>query len=190
MGGLGARGRGLELRPEWAEGLPGGVSVVTGRQMLGGSGGCLAAASAEVPFGWLLHLQWRRSEVISCEWGWEGGMETSSTEEPVKMLPRQVKEETQKRMWRLARPCLPAGLKAKAWWLGLGDVVCLCGVPAPRLGRGGPNQSKVREVREGFLEEVNRMNCKAGKGGVLSRKLSVCKGPGVTLQLLHPPAQG
>lgn len=51
MGGLGARGRGLELRPEWAEGLPGGVSVVTGRQMLGGSGGCLAAASAEVPFG-------------------------------------------------------------------------------------------------------------------------------------------
>lgn len=69
MGGLGERGDRLELRLEWAEGLPGRVSVVTGRQMLGGSGGCLAAASAEVPLGWLLHLQWRRSEVISCEWG-------------------------------------------------------------------------------------------------------------------------
>ena len=190
MGGLGARGDGLELRLEWAEGLPGGVSVVTGRQMLGGSGGCLAAASAEVPFGWLLHLQWRRSEVISCEWGWEGGVGTSSTEEPVKMLPRQVKEETQQRMWRLAQPPLPAGLKAKAWWLGPRDILSLCGVPAPRLGRGSPNQSKVREVREGFLEEVNRMYQKAGKGGVLSRKCSVCKGLGVTLQLLHLPAQG
>lgn len=117
-------------------------------------------------------------------------MGTSSTEEPVKMLPRQVKEETQQRMWQLARRRLPAGLKAKAWWLGPGDVMCLCGVPAPRLGRGGPNQSKVREVREGFLEEVKRMNQRAGKGGVLIRKRSVCKGPGVTLQLLHPPAQG
>lgn len=63
-----------------------------------------------------------------------------------------------------------------------GAVVRLC----------GPNQSQseVREVREGFLEEVNRMNRRAEKGGVLSRKGSVCKGPGVTLQLLRPPAQG
>ena len=87
-------------------------------------------------------------------------------------------------------PPPPAGLKAKAWWLGPRDILSLCGVPAPRLGSGGPNQSKVREVREGFLEEVNRMYQKAGKGGVLSRKCSVCKGLGVTLQLLHLPAQG
>ena len=86
-------------------------------------------------------------------------------------------------------PRLPTGLKAKAWRLGPRDVVCLCGVPAPRLGRGGPNQSEVREVREGFLEEVNRMNRRAKKGGVQSRKGSMCKGPGVTLQLLGPPAQ-
>ena len=95
---------GLEPRLEWAEGLPGRVSVVTGRQMLGEGGGWRWRWHLpKFPSGGFSVFSGEGSEVFSCEWGGVvGGVGTSSREELLKTFPRQVREGTQQRMWRLA----------------------------------------------------------------------------------------
>lgn len=104
MGGLGDR---LEPRLEWAEGLPGGVSVVAGRQMLGaGEGGPWRRHLRKFPSGGFSVFSGEGSEVLrgAGRWGLVGGVGTSSREEPAKKFPRQVREGTKKRIWRLGGP--------------------------------------------------------------------------------------
>lgn len=67
MGGLGDR---LEPRLEWAEGLPGGVSVVAGRQMLGAAeGGPWRRHLRKFPSGGFSVFSGEGSEVFGCERG-------------------------------------------------------------------------------------------------------------------------